>query len=290
MKTRFVSVLLLACLTGLTGCGSMDSGPSGRSDSQIKGKPIPPEVQAQANLVAEVDGLKSQVQRQSVETEELNSQIRALTEGDGSGGSTSLAELSRRIAKLEANQRQMASQLGLEVDGQQAAAQQGAPAPGQAPAAPQGAPAGQAPAAQAPAPQAQQAPAKPAPAPAAPQADAAEAIYGKAMQAYQAKNYDQAATLWGDLAKAYPKHSLASNAYFWRGECYFAKNDMPQAVLNYQEVIEKFPKSNKAPSAMLKQGMAFSKLGKKDAARIVYHDLIKKYPDSAEAKRAKTFL
>ena len=52
-------------------------------------------------LVAEVDGLKSQVQRQSVETEELNSQIKALTEGDGSGGSISLAELSRRIAKIE---------------------------------------------------------------------------------------------------------------------------------------------------------------------------------------------
>lgn len=280
-------IAALAALLLLSGCAG-----TGPSDSPVKGKPIDPQAQAQANLLAEVDGLKSQVQRLSAEVEDLNLQIRTMTDGDGSGGATTLPELSKRIQKVEGNLKQMGSQLGVEVDGQQPGAGQphdpGAPAPG-----PQGNQAPGQPQANAPAPQTQapaQAQARPTDVPAATNADPAEAIYAKGMQAFQAKDYDKAAGMWRDVAKTYPKHTLAPNAYFWMGEAYFQKGDMGQAVLNYNEVVEKFPKSNKAPSAMLKMGMAFQKLNKKEAARLMFSDLIKKFPDSAEARRAKSLL
>ncbi|WP_243367972.1 tol-pal system protein YbgF [Fundidesulfovibrio soli] len=272
-------IAALAALLMLSGC-------AGSSDAPVKGKPVDPTAQAQANALAEVDGLRSRVQQLSAQVEELNLQVRSLTSGDGGGGSASLPELSRRIQKLEGNLKQVAAQLGVEVDGQVPAAQQG-----QAPAADQGQPAmqqaaQQQPQAQAPA----KTPGKPTDVPAATNTDPAEAIYSKGMQAFQAKEYDKAASMWSDVAKNYPKHTLAPNAYFWMGEAYFQKGDMPQAVLNYQEVIEKFPKNNKVPSAMLKQGMAFQKLNKKEAAKMIFQDLIKKFPDSAEARRAKSLI
>ena len=276
-------IAALAALLMLSGC-------AGSSDAPVKGKPVDPTAQAQANALAEVDGLRSRVQQLSAQVEELNLQVRSLTSGEGGGGANSLPELSKRVQKLEGNLKQVAAQLGVEIDGQVPAAPQGqAPAadPGQASAQQAAQPQAQAPA------QAQQAkaPGKPTDVPAAASnTDPAEAIYSKGMQAFQAKEYDKAASMWSDVAKNYPKHNLASNAYFWMGEAYFQKGDMPQAVLNYQEVIEKFPKSTKAPSAMLKQGMAFQKLNKKEAAKMIFQDLIKKYPDSAEARRAKSLI
>ncbi|MBI4804152.1 MAG: tol-pal system protein YbgF [Desulfovibrio sp.] len=274
MKARLA---VFAALLFLSGCAGAET-----SSAPVKGKPIDPHAQAQANQLAEIDGLKSQVQRLSAEVEDLNLQVRTLTEGDSAGGATTMPELSKRLQKLEGNIRQMASQLGVEVDGQQPAAGQ---APGidtqaqQASLSPGSPSASQAPATS-----------RPTDVPAAANADPAEAIYAKGMQAFQAKEYDKAAGMWRDVAKNYPKHTLAPNAYFWMGEAYFQKGDMAQAVLNYNEVVEKFPKSNKAPSAMLKMGMAFQKLNKKDAAKLMFQDLIKKFPDSAEARRAKSLI
>jgi tol-pal system protein YbgF len=272
MKARLA---VFAALLVLSGCAGSET-----SSAPVKGKPIDPHAQAQANQLAEVDGLKSQVQRLSAEVEDLNLQVRTLTEGDASGGASTMPELSKRIQKLEANLRQMASQLGVEVDGQQPAAGQSPGIDSQAQQASLSPGAGS-PAAQT---------TRPTDVPAAANADPAEAIYAKGMQAFQAKEYDKAAGMWRDVAKNYPKHTLAPNAYFWMGEAYFQKGDMAQAVLNYNEVVEKFPKSNKAPSAMLKMGMAFQKLNKKDAAKLMFQDLIKKFPDSAEARRAKSLI
>ncbi|WP_243364466.1 tol-pal system protein YbgF [Fundidesulfovibrio terrae] len=285
MKTRLA---IFAALFLLSGCAGSET-----SSAPVKGKPIDPQAQAQANLAAEVDGLKSRVQALAVEVEDLNTQVRSLTEGGDASGGATLPELNKRLQKLEGNLRQMGSQLGVEVDGQQpAGGQQPGPGSGIDPQAqqaslPPGSPVGSGP--QAPAAPAPQAPGR-TDVPAANNADPAEAIYTKGMQAFQAKDYDKAASMWRDVAKNYPKHNLASNAYFWMGEAYFQKGDMAQAVLNYNEVVEKFPKSTKAPSSMLKMGMAFQKLNKKDAARLMFQDLIKKFPDSAEARRAKALL
>ena len=256
-----VRIPLLALLLCLTGCSL-----SQPSDGPVRGRPIDPQAQAQADRMAELDGLQSQVQHLSAQVEELSQRVRAL-QGEGAA---SLPELGRRVQRLEGAVRQMGSQLGVEVDGPQA---QGA-APNAGPQTPAGpAPAG-----------GPQQPAK------AASIDPAEALYAKGQQAFQARDYAAAASLWSDVAASYPKHTLAPNAAFLAGEAYFQKGDWGQAALQYDAVIKKFPKSPKVAAAMLKMGMAFQKMNKKDAAHYTFQTLIKQFPASVEARQAQKFL
>ena len=90
--------------------------------------------------------------------------------------------------------------------------------------------------------------------------------------------------------KNFPTHSMAPDAQYYLAECYFQRNQFPDAALAYDTVITKFAKSSRAPGAYLKQGICFSKMNQKAAAKARMNELIKKYPNSPEAARAKTFL
>jgi tol-pal system protein YbgF len=120
--------------------------------------------------------------------------------------------------------------------------------------------------------------------------DPAQALYDRAMQNFQSRNYTQARDLWDEFAKTFPEHDLVANALFWQGECFYQMEDYARAVLAYQDVISKHDQSNKYPAAMLKQGASFLRLGKDRAGVLVLEDLIKKFPDQPESARAKTLL
>ncbi|MDQ7032425.1 MAG: tol-pal system protein YbgF [Desulfonauticus sp.] len=126
--------------------------------------------------------------------------------------------------------------------------------------------------------------------PALGQASTPEEQYKQALDAFYARKYDLAQTLWESFVKLYPKHKLVPNAYFWQGECFYQMGDYKRAILAYQEVIDKYPKSSKLPSALLKQAMAFAKIQKNKAAILLLKDVIKRFPKTIEAKRAKAFL
>jgi len=264
MNVRICFALLLLCLTG---CGVSEP-----ANGPVRGKPIDPQMQAQADREAAVDGLQSQVQHLAAQVEDLNQRVKAL---QGSGAA-SLPELSKRIQKVEGAVRQMGSQLGVDVDGQQMAA----PAETEQPQGP--APKDQA--GPRPAPQQPGQSARPA------NLDPAEALYAKGKQAFQARDYSAAASLLSDVATSYPKHALAADASFLAGEAYFQKGNWGQAALSYDTVIKKFPKNPKVPASMLKMGMAFQKMNKKDAARYEFQALIKQFPNSAEARQAQKFI
>lgn len=120
--------------------------------------------------------------------------------------------------------------------------------------------------------------------------DPATALYNSGTAAFNARRYSDALKIFTDFTANYPKHELASNAWFWQGETNYQLQNYGNAALSYQEVITKFPKSNKMASSMLKQGMSFEKLGKSDAANARYKELISKFPNSPEAKRAKSLI
>ena len=67
--------------------------------------------------------------------------------------------------------------------------------------------------------------------------------------------------------KNYPTHSMAPDAQYYLAECYFQRNQFPDAALAYDTVITKFAKSSRAPGAYLKQGICFSKMNQKAAAK-----------------------
>lgn len=120
--------------------------------------------------------------------------------------------------------------------------------------------------------------------------DISLALYDAGLNAFQARKYDEAQRSFADFMKNYPTHSMAPDAQYYLAECYFQRNQFPDAALAYDTVITKFSKSNRTPGAYLRQGICFSKMNQKAAAKARMNELIKKYPNSPEAARAKNFL
>jgi len=309
---------VIVTLLALCSCASKKADPA-----------APAPLDTPADMWAEMENLKSEVRGLNAKVEELSYQAKAR---EGASG----AEMSGRVARLESQVTQMASQLAIDIEGARPtasgpAAMAGAPAapysaqagypaqtgyPGQAvaPAGGQRAssygveqeagdyedvpPQRQSPYAQAPASPYAQAPAAPAAQPVAqpgapvlnPPKDPADALYTQALQAFNAKQYREALSMWTEFTKNFSKSPLVPNTYFWIGECNYQVGDFANAVLSYQEVIDKFPKSNKYPDALFKRGASFVKLNNKQAAKISFQELITKYPNSPLAQRAKTMM
>ncbi len=111
-------------------------------------------------------------------------------------------------------------------------------------------------------------------------------VYDSAMALFKEGKYDEAIVNFRDFLKKYPSSDLADNAQFWIGESYMAMGQYEKAILAYQEVITKYPDGNKVPSAMLKQALAFYQIKDKVSARLLLKKIIRKYPNSEEAKIA----
>ncbi len=130
------------------------------------------------------------------------------------------------------------------------------------------------------------APAAPAPTAQPQTADMAQALYDNGMNLFNTRQYQAAHKSFSDFTKAYPKHQLASNSWFWQGECSYQMKNYAAAALAYENVISGFPNSVKAPASYLKQGLSFLQLGKKAAAKQRLRELVKKFPKAPEATRA----
>ncbi len=118
------------------------------------------------------------------------------------------------------------------------------------------------------------------------------ALYQAGVNAFNARNYDDARRSFSDYLKNFGDADPATSAasQFYIGECYFQTNQFPDAALAYELVITKYPGSDRVPGAYLKQGICFSKMKQPAGARSRMNELIKKFPNSPEAKRARDFL
>ena len=111
-------------------------------------------------------------------------------------------------------------------------------------------------------------------------------IFRAALEDYIKGNYDLAILGFRDYLKKYPGTVLASNTYYWLGECYMGKEDHAQAVKEFQQLMDAYPKSPKVPSALFKQGIAYLDLGEMDKARAVLESLTSRFPTTVEARQA----
>lgn len=114
-----------------------------------------------------------------------------------------------------------------------------------------------------------------------------EALYSKAMEALDQKDFEGARNGFEAFLAAYPESDNADNAQFWIGETYYREKWYEKAILEYQKVIEKYPKGNKVAAALLKQGFSFFNIGDQANARLILKELIAKYPKSNEAEQAE---
>lgn len=264
------ALALLALLSGLAACA-----PSG-------GKAVADENVAQANFYADIQSMKSRQQEMRRRLEELESRL------GGQGEGASMDDLNARLARLEDAVSRIASTLSIDaglrapstVSPSTSPAYPGTSQP--APAYP-GGPLSYGPGASEDAPTG--------PITMGPSSnDPAEAIYNMGMEAYNARNYDRAMSLYAEMLKTYPTHRLAPNALFWQAEANFQSGDFARTALLCDDLVKKYPHNPLVPSAMLKQAAAFKRLGKPQPAKILLQDVVQRFPGTPEARSAQAQL
>jgi len=212
----------------------------------------------QAEMMAELDGVKEQIQSLSGRVEENSLLIRRSVEKDTTTQDmikAELAELTKRVESLEAELKAMRQPSALQPSMK--------PGTGAAPG-----------------------PEVVSPSPEKPAVITEKDSYDHAMTLFKEGKYEEAIASFKDFLQKYPTSDLADNAQFWIGESYMAMKQYEKAILAYQEVIKKYPDGNKVPGAMLKQALAFYEIKDKVSARLLLKKIIRKYPNSNEARIA----
>ena len=72
---------------------------------------------------------------------------------------------------------------------------------------------------------------------------------------------------------------LASNAQYWLGETYYARQNLSEATRAFLVGIQRYPNSAKAPDSMLKLGISLAKLGKSEDSCAAFLEMQTKFPN-----------
>ncbi|MCG8567749.1 MAG: tol-pal system protein YbgF [Desulfobacterales bacterium] len=112
-------------------------------------------------------------------------------------------------------------------------------------------------------------------------------IYQKARNLLLEENFIQAGQLFTALATRFPRHSLADNALYWQGECYYSLGQYQKAIDVFKRLIKSYPKAEKVPAALLKTGYSYLSLGDANRAGHFLKQVIKRYPFSPVSEKAQ---
>ena len=113
--------------------------------------------------------------------------------------------------------------------------------------------------------------------------------YNEALAEYEARRYESAISGFTEVLTVSPNSSLADNAQYWIGECYYAIGNFEKALESFNKIFD-FPKSNKRADAHYKVAKTYIKLGNTDAAKEEFRSVIQNYPDTKAAEYAKAEL
>jgi len=113
----------------------------------------------------------------------------------------------------------------------------------------------------------------------------AKRAYERALSAVQGRRYAEGLEGLAAFLVKWPDHPYAENAFFWRGEAFFAQGDFARAAEQYENVISRATTGTKVPDAFLKLGQCQEKQGQADKAKATFERLAREYPRSDAAKR-----
>jgi tol-pal system protein YbgF len=116
--------------------------------------------------------------------------------------------------------------------------------------------------------------------------DSAKEHYDRTLQKFKNGDLEGAAQGFTEFVGTFPTSSLAPNAQYWLGECYYGRKDYQRAIEAFERVQAVYPRSGKVPAAMLKKGFAHLALKDRNQAVTVLQQVMDSYPQSAEAKKA----
>lgn len=110
--------------------------------------------------------------------------------------------------------------------------------------------------------------------------------YEAALNAFKARDYNQAISGFKNFLKNYPDSALAPNAQYWIGYAYYSLKDYKSALAQQQKLIAVYPASAKVPDAMLNIASAQIEARDKKAAKKTLEEITAKYPGSPAAALA----
>lgn len=113
--------------------------------------------------------------------------------------------------------------------------------------------------------------------------------YQYALNQFNARNYQEALSVFTELLSRDANNSLSDNCQYWIGECYYGLLNYNQAISEFEKVFS-FPNSNKSDDAQLKLGICYLKLGDRQQARAEFERLLSNYPDSEYVGLARRYL
>lgn len=110
--------------------------------------------------------------------------------------------------------------------------------------------------------------------------------YEAALNAFKARDYNQAISGFKNFLKNYPDSALAPNAQYWIGYSYYSLKDYKGAIAQQQKLIAAYPASAKVPDALLNIASAQVEARDKKAAKKTLEEITAKYPGSTAAALA----
>jgi tol-pal system protein YbgF len=116
-----------------------------------------------------------------------------------------------------------------------------------------------------------------------------QSSYRSALDQYRAKKYDAAIAAFSEIIAVSPTNSLADNAQYWIGECWYMVRNYEKSLQAFNRVFT-FRNTNKGADAHLKIGMIYQLMNNPDAAREELKSVVREYPASDAAKIASAKL
>ena len=110
--------------------------------------------------------------------------------------------------------------------------------------------------------------------------------YEAALNAFKARDYNQAISGFKNFLRNYPDSALAPNAQYWIGYSYYSLKDYKSALAQQQKLIAVYPASAKVPDALLNIASAQIEARDKKAAKKTLEEITTKYPGSTAASLA----
>ena len=111
-------------------------------------------------------------------------------------------------------------------------------------------------------------------------------MYQQALQMVYARQYYGAIQSFAQFLQYYPQSSLADNALYWTGECYYAMKQYQTALAYFERIPYQYPRGNKVPDSLLKTALSYFSMKQDARGCQALNQLLSRYPNSEAARKS----
>jgi len=104
--------------------------------------------------------------------------------------------------------------------------------------------------------------------------------YNASLQLIRVGQLSEAESALQAFLRDHPEDPLASNAQYWLGETYYARNEYEQAAAAFLAGYRNHPENSKAPDNLLKLGISLAAMGQQAESCPVFDTLLSDYPNA----------